>query len=165
MKNNENIINLILMMICSIGRLRDIEGFELIINDSYNNEFIFYLANYYNISENIFDANFHILDFINHKINRLNQLNVELNALDQLAFNKILNLIYNNQDLTILNFSFFSSDITYFRRTLLKLYNQTFGKVGKLIIHYDDKVEEIILNSLLPFFIENLSVLFNILIK
>ena len=165
MKNNENIINLILMMICSIGRLRDIEGLELIINDSYNNEFIFYLVNYYDINENIFDANFHILDFINHKINRLNQLNVEINALDQLVFNKILNLIYNNQDLTILNFSFFSSDITYFRRTLLKLYNQTFGKVEKLIIHNDDKIEEKILNSLSPFFIENLSVLFNILIK
>ena len=106
MKNNENIINLILMMICSIGRLRDIEGLELIINDSYNNEFIFYLVNYYDINENIFDVNFHILDFINHKINKLNQLNVEINALDQLAFNKILNLIYNNHDLTILNFSF-----------------------------------------------------------
>ena len=121
--------------------------------------------NYYDINENIFDVNFHILNFINHKINRLNQLNVEINALDQLVFNKILNLIYNNHDLTILNFSFFSSDITYFRRTLLKLYNQTFGKVEKLIIHNDDKIEEIILNSLSPFFIENLSVLFNILIK
>ena len=118
-KNNENIINLMLMMICSIGRLRDIEGLELIINDSYNNEFIFYLVNYYDINENIFDVNFHILDFINHKINKLNQLNVEINSLDQLAFNKILNLIYNNQDLTILNFSFFSSDITYFRRALV----------------------------------------------
>ena len=82
-----------------------------------------------------------------------------------MVFNKILNLIYNNQDLTILNFSFFSSDITYFRRALLKLYNQTFGKVEKLIIHNDDKIEEKILNSLSPFFIENLSVLFNIFIK
>ena len=165
MKNNENIINLILMIICSIGRLRDIEGLELIINDSYNNEFIFYLVNYYDINENIFDVNFHLLDFINHKINKLNQLNMEINALDLLAFNKILNLIYNNHDLTILNFSFFSSDITYFRRALLKLYNQTFGKVEKLIIHNDDKIEEKIINSLSPFFIENLSVLFNILIK
>ena len=69
---------------------------------------IFYLVNYYDINENIFDVNFHILDFINHKINKLNQLNVEINALDQLVFNKILNLIYNNQDLTILKFSFFS---------------------------------------------------------
>ena len=47
----------------------------------------------------------------------------------------------------------------------MKLYNQTFGKVEKLIIHNDDKIEEIILNSLSPFFIENLSVLFNILLK
>ena len=165
MKNNENFINLILMMICSLGRLKDIEGLELIMNDSYNNEFIFNLINYFDINENLFDIDFHILDLINHKINKLNQLNVEINALDHLIFNKILNLIYNNLDLTILNFSFFSSDITYFRRTLLKLYNQTFGKVEKLIIHNGNKIEDKILNSLSDFFTENLSVLFFILIK
>ena len=165
MKNNENIINLILMMICSLGRLKDIEDLELIMNDSYNNEFIFNLVNFYDVNENLFDINFHILDLINHKINKLNQLNVEINALDQLLFNKILNLIYNNQDLTILNLSAFSSDVTYFRRALMKVYNQTFGKVEKLIIQNDNKIEEKISNSLSIFFIENLSVLFSILIK
>ena len=165
MKNNENIINLILMMICSLGRLKDIEKLELIMNDSYNNELIFNLVNSYNIDENLFDINFHILDLINCKINRLNQLNIEINALDQLIFNKILNLIYNNQDLATLNFSFFSSDIAYFRRTLLKLYNQTFGQSENLIINDSNKIEEKIINFLSPFFIENLSVLFSILIS
>ena len=165
MKNNENIINLILMMICSFGRLKDIERLELIMNDSYNNELIFNLVNSYNIDEKLFDINFHFLDLINCKINRLNQLNIEINALEQLLFNKILNLIYNNPDLTTLNFSFFSSDITYFRRTLLKLYNQTFGKNENLIINNSNKIEEKIINFLSPFFIENLSVLFSILIS
>ena len=163
--NNENILNLILMMICSLGRLKNIEGLELIINDSYNNELIFNLVNLYDINEDLFDINFHILDMINNKINKLNKLNFEFNSLEQLVFNKVLNLIYNNQDLIQLNLSFFSSDITYFRRTLLKLYNQTFGKVEKLIIYKDNKIEEEILNSLSIFFIENLSVLFSILIK
>ena len=90
--NNENILNLILMMICSLGRLKNIEGLELIINDSYNNELIFNLVNLYDINEDLFDINFHILDMINNKINKLNKLNFEFNSLEQLVFNKVLNL-------------------------------------------------------------------------
>ena len=162
-KNSENILNLIAIMICSIGRLTDINGLEIIMNESYNMEFITNLVNLYEIDEDLIDIDFHILDLIYNKLKTLEQLNIEINSLDQLTFNKMLNLIYKNNNLITLNVSFFSSDITYFRRPLLKLYNQIIGGAEKLIKYNDTKIEEIILNSLLPFFVENLSVLFFII--
>ena len=164
-KNNENLLNLIVMMICSIGRLSNINGLDIIMNDSYNNEFLTNLVNLYDINENLIDVDFHILDLIYNKLKDLQQLNIEINSLDTLTFNKVQNLIFKNMNLKSLNISFFSSDITYFRRALLKLYNQTVGGLEKIIKYNDEKLEEIILISLLPFFIENLSVLFSILKK
>ena len=164
-KNNENLLNLIVMMICSIGRLSNINGLDIIMNDSYNNEFLTNLVNLYNINENLIDVDFHILDLIYNKLKDLQQLNIEINSLDTLTFNKVQNIIFKNKNLKSLNISFFSSDITYFRRALLKLYNQTVGGLEKIIKYNDEKLEEIILVSLLPFFTENLSVLFSILKK
>ena len=75
----------------------------------------------------------------------------------------MLNLIYKNQNLLTLNVSFFSSDITYFLRPLLKIYNQIIGDAENLIKYDNINIEETILNSILPFFLDNLSVLFVII--
>ena len=64
-KNSENILNLIAIMICSIGRLTDINSLEIIMNESYNMEFITNLVNLYEIDEDLIDIDFHILDLIN----------------------------------------------------------------------------------------------------
>jgi hypothetical protein len=164
-KNNENILNLIVMMICSIGCLNNINGLDIIMNDSYNNEILTNLVNSYNIKEDLIDVNSHIFDLLYNKMKVLQQLNIEINSLDTLTFNKVLNLMFKNKYLKTLNISFFSSDITYCRRALLKLYNQTFGGLEKIIKYNDEKLDETILISLLPFFIENLSILISILKK
>ena len=62
--------------------------------------------------------------------------------------------------------SLFSSDVCYLRMSLLKLYNQILGESKNLIKNKKNSdIESKIFDDLLPFFIENLSVLFEILKK
>ena len=133
------------------------------MNDSYNYEFLTHLVNTYNLDTDLIYNNFHILDIIYNKIKDLKRLNIEINALDSLTFNKVLNFIYKNESLNSIYLSFFSSDVSYFRRPLLKLYNQLIGNAEK-IIQYKN-IENKILDDFLPYFIQNLSVLFEILKK
>ena len=115
-------------------------------------------------SSDSIDSNLHILDLLYNRLKDLQQLNLEFNSLDQLTFYKMLNLIYKNQNLLTLNISFFSSDITYFLRPMLKIYNQI-GDAENLIKYNNINIEETILNSILPFFLDNLSTLFVIIKK
>ena len=163
-KNNGNYLNLLAILISSIGRLNQVKSLDIIMNESYNNEFIFNCINLFdNIDPDLIDSNLHILDLLYNRLKDLQQLNLEFNSLDQLTFYKMLNLIYKNQNLLTLNISFFSSDITYFLRPMLKIYNQIIGDAEKLIKYDNINIEETILNSILPFFLDNLSVLFIII--
>ena len=164
-KNNENFLNLLAILVSSIGRLKQIQNLDIIMNESYNNEFIINCVNLYDIDSDLINNNLHILDLLYNRLKELQQLNIEINSLDQLTFYKMLNLINKNKNLTTINISFFSSDITYYLRPMLKLYNQILGDAEKLIKSNNTKILETILNSLLPFFIENLSTLFFILKK
>ena len=151
------------MLICSLGRLNSISTLDIIMNDSYNNEFIIHLFNSYDIEGDLIDSNFHILDFVYNKIRDIKKLNIEINALDSLTFSKVLNLIHKNTKLTSLQFSLFSSDAIYFRMSLLKLYNQIIDNAENLIRIKQANIESKILNDLLPYFLDNISVLFEIL--
>ena len=165
-KKNRKFLDLIAMIICSIGRLKKVSNLDIIMNDSYNYEVLTHLLSSCEIDEEIIDNNFHIIDFIYNKIKELKQLNIEINSLDTLTFNKILNLIYKNEKLNSLQMSLFSSDVCYLRMSLLKLYNQILGESKNLIKNKKNlDIESKILDDLLPFFIENLSVLFEILKK
>ena len=162
-KSNSKFLDLLAMLICSLGRLNSISTLDIIMNDSYNNEFIINLFNSYDIDGDLIDNNFHILDFVYNKIRDIKRLNIEINALDSLTFSKVLNLIHKNTKLTTLQFSLFSSDATYFRMSLLKLYNQIIDNAENLIRIKHANIESKILNDLLPFFLDNISVLFEIL--
>jgi hypothetical protein len=134
------------------------------MNESYNSEFIINCIKLFDIDSDSIDSNLHILDLLYNRLKDLQQLNLEFNSLDQLTFYKMLNLIYKNQNLLTLNISFFSSDITYFLRPMLKIYNQI-GDAENLIKYNNINIEETILNSILPFFLDNLSTLFVIIKK
>ena len=164
-KKNENFLNLIALLISSIGILSKMKNLDIIMNESYNNEFIINSVSLFDIDSDSINSNIHILDLLYNRIKSLENFNIEMNSLDNLTFYKMLNIIYQNQQLISLNISFFSSDATYFLRPLLKLCNQTVGDVEYLIKYNDIKIEETILNLLLPFFIENLSILFTLLKK
>ena len=162
-KSNSKFLDLLAMLICSLGRLNSISTLDIIMNDSYNNEFIIHLFNSYDIEGDLIDSNFHILDFVYNKIRDIKKLNIEINALDSLTFSKVLNLIHKNTKLTSLQFSLFSSDAIYFRMSLLKLYNQIIDNAENLIRIKQANIESKILNDLLPYFLDNISVLFEIL--
>ena len=163
-KNNGNILNLLAILISSIGRLNHVKSLDIIMNESYNSEFIINCIKLFDIDSDSIDSNLHILDLLYNRLKDLQQLNLEFNSLDQLTFYKMLNLIYKNQNLLTLNISFFSSDITYFLRPMLKIYNQI-GDAENLIKYNNINIEETILNSILPFFLDNLSTLFVIIKK
>ena len=150
----KNSLELILLTINSLNNFSNMKRLDLIISDCYQNELV-NLFNIYNSSEE--NKNFHIVDILSNNIVNLEELNIETNILDNVAFNKILSFIYNNHAITSLKLSFFSSDATYLNQSIYKIYYQNF----------DDKKASIsiseIINLLLPFFIENLEVLFELI--
>ena len=166
-KNNKKFLDLIVMIICSLGTLTKISNLDIVMNDSYNYEVFTHLLSSCDIEEelNLIDNNFHILDFIYNKIKEIKKLNIEINSLDFLTFTKALNFIHKNEKLNTLQISLFSSDVSYLRISLLKMYNQQIGEFKNLIEINNKNIETKIINDLLPLFIQNLSVLFEILKK
>ena len=152
----KNSLELILLTINSLNNFTNMKRLDLIISDSYQNEFV-NLLNIYSSSEE--NKNFHIVDILINNVVDLEELNIETNILDNIAFNKILSFIYNNHSITSLKLSVFSSDATYLNQSIYKIYYQNFEEKKASI-----SISEII-NLLLPFFIENLEVLFELIKK
>ena len=161
--NNKSLLDLLPILLISLGRLTKINNLDIIMNDSYTEELLTHLINTHNIEEDLLGKDFHILDFIFNKIRDLQNLNLELNSLDAITFNKVLNIIFLNHKLKSMKLSLFSSDVTYFRLSLLKIYNQIYGGAEQLIKIKNVDIESQILKKSLPFFIRNLSVLFEII--
>ena len=167
-----SIYNIILMMICGVARIDNIKKCNLVANDFYNKNIIIYLYKNFNINALSIDEQFHILDLFCNKIKKLDELNIEINSLNLLSFDKILRLIYKNQNLLSLKISLFSSDVSYFITTLLKTYeeftssneiNELAKNKGKYITL--EILEEKIINDISVYFIENLNILFEIIKK
>ena len=167
-----SIYNIILMMICGVARIDNIKKCDLIANDFYNKNIIIYLFNNFNINALSIDEQFHILDLFCNRIKKLDALNIEINSLDLLSFDKILRLIYKNQNLLSLKLSLFSSDVSYFITTLLKTYEE-FTSSDEIYELQQNKgryitleiLEEKIINDISVYFIENLNILFEIIKK
>ena len=145
-------LGLILLTIDSLGYYTNMKRLDLIINDCYQSELQFYLHNY--CSSEVKNK-FYIVDILITKVRNLEELNLEINILDHKTFNKILSFINYNPALTTLKISFFSSDATYLRQTIYKIYYQNLG--SKAI-----SISEII-DMILPRFIDNLEVLFELI--
>ena len=145
-------LGLILLTIDSLSYYTNMKRLDLIINDCYQSEFQFYLHNY--CSSEVKNK-FYIVDILITKVRNLEELNLEINILDHKTFNKILSFINYNPALTTLKISFFSSDATYLRQTIYKIYYQNLG--SKAI-----SISEII-DMILPRFIDNLEVLFELI--
>ena len=84
------IFNIILFIVSSFTNLKK---FELISNDFYGDELLFYLKEILKISIPKEYTKFHFLN-----------LNVEINSLDNIAFKKILNIVSKNNSLTNYDF-------------------------------------------------------------
>ena len=164
------IYNIILMMICGVARINNIKKFNLISNDFYNRDIIYYLFKNFNLNALSIDEQFHILDLFCNKIKKLDTLNIEINSLDILSFDKILGLIYKNQNLLSLKLSLFSSDVSYFITSLLKTYEEfnSSNEIKEFALNKGkyltlEILEEKIINDISVFFIENLNILFEVI--
>ena len=150
----KNTIGLILLTIDSLYNFTNMRRLDLIINDCYQSEIYSFLFNYCSVEVS---RRFHMVDILINKVKTLEQLNIELNILDHITFSKILSFIDNNSSLTSLKLSFFSSDVTYLRQTIYKLYYQNINTKATSISQ--------ILDYILPYFSENLEVLFELIKK
>ena len=150
----KNSLGLILLIIDSLNNFTNMKRLDLIINDCYQTEIYYYLHNY---CFNDISKKFHILDILINKLITLEELNIEINILDHITFNKLLFFINNNLSMTTLKISFFSSDATYLRQTIYKMYYQNIGAEATSIPK--------IINMILPYFVENLEVLFELIKK
>ena len=157
------------MILCGITRV-NITKLDLLSNDFYNNDLIIYLNDRFGIDVISIDSEFHILDLLYNKTKNLDLLNIEINSLDILSFDKILGIIYKNQSLTSLKLSLFSSDVSYLIITLYKAYEEI--KTSEEINNYAlnesknftiDKFEKKIVDDIALCFIENINLLFEII--
>ena len=147
-------LGLILLTIDSLNKITNMKRLDLIINDCYKSELQSYLHSFCTTEAN---NKFHIVDILINKVRNLEDLNIEFNILDHITFNKILSFINYNLSMTSIKISFFSSDATYLRQTIYKIFYQNLSTGGK-----NTSISEII-NMILPHFEENLEVLFELI--
>ena len=147
-------LGLILLTIDSLNKITNMKRLDLIINDCYKSELQSYLHSFCTTEVN---SKFHIVDILINKVRNLEDLNIEFNILDHITFNKILSFINYNLSMTSIKISFFSSEATYVRQTIYKIFYQNLSTGGK-----NSSISEII-NMILPHFEENLEVLFELI--
>ena len=150
-KHFEKTIGLMILTIDSLSNFINMKRLDFILNESYKGDFKLFLYNNKIISDN--NVPFNILDILISKVRGLIELNLEINILDNITFNKIISFISENTTMTSLKMSFFSSDATYLRQSIYKLYHQNFGKKPKYIAK----------NLFLSYFLNNLEVFFELI--
>ena len=160
---NKKILELFCIVILGILRVKQFSKFDIIINDCYYKEYInSFGRNYSSQKLPATINNFHILNFLINKMNMIHDFNIEFNSLDYMTFYKFLSLIKKNEDLVSLQISFFSSLITYTPQYLYKLYIQNLDKKD-ICNNKTYSPETFLLNELLPYYVENLEVLFELI--
>ena len=164
------IYNIILMTICGVTRIDSIKRLNLLSNDFYNRDLIIYLKKNFGIDVISIDKEFHTLDLLYNKTKNLDLLNIEINSLEILSFDKILGVIYKNQSLNSLNLSLFSSDVSYLIIALFKAYEEIKSKdeIVNYILNEEknltaENFENKIINDISIYFIENINLLFEII--
>ena len=146
-------LQLILLTTDSLCHFTNMKRLDLILNDCYQSELQYYLNNYCTTED--VNNKIYIIDILINKVRKLEEFNIELNILDHITFNKILSFINYNPSLTSIKMSFFSSDATYLRQTIYKIYYQNLG--SKSI-----SISEII-DMILPHFVQSLEILFELI--
>ena len=160
---NRKILELFCIVILGILRVKKFKNFDLIINDCYSKEYInSFGRSYENKKLPSSINNFHILNFFIKKMQVLHDFNIEFNSLDYLTFYNLLSLIKKNEELVSFQISFFSSLITYTPQYLYKLYTQNLDK-KEISSSRMYSPESSLLNELLPYFVENLEALFELI--
>ena len=170
LENNSGIFDIILMTLCGVTKIESIKKLNLLSNDFYNKDLINYMIKNYGVDIASIDDEFHILDMLYNKTKNLDLLNIEINSLDIMSFDKIMGIICKSQSLNSLKLSFFSADVSYLTITLLKVYEQIKKneEIAEFVLNEGknftaDNFEKKIVNDISTFFIDNLYLLFEII--
>ena len=170
LENNSGVFDIMLMTICGMTKIESVKKLNLLSNDFYNRDLINYMIKNYSVDVTSIDEEFHILDMLYNKTTNLDLLNIEINSMDIISFDKIIGFICKNQSLNSLKLSFFSADVSYFTITLLKVYEEIkkYEEIVRYVIKEGknftiDNFENKIVNDISAFFIDNLSLLFEII--
>ena len=160
---NKNIreLELILLIINSLSSAINMKTLDLVINDCYKSEMQLFLSNF---SPTLLKQleNFNILDILIEELKYVQSLNIETNVLDDSTFSKIISIIEKSK-LSSLKISFFTSDVTYLQQTIYKIYKQNTKQ--EIIKNNMSNPLSNMLDYILPSFVTNLEVLFQLLIK
>ena len=179
-RQNLNLFELIIVCIFSLNEAKQGIDVELLMNDTFNGEFFLLLKDIYKFEWIIQDdpSQFHIFDLLlfNKIIDNMQQLNIEINCLDFVTFDKFLSFFYFNQAITKFNMSLFSSEFIYTPEFIYKIYSEIYmdKSAENLKGNYEDDtylfcdikdMENKIIDRLYPNFQMLLSILFEIINK
>ena len=158
---HKNILTSIIITFLCLQKFIIMNKIDLIINDNYTNEYQNLFEKYCFLNTS---SSFHIINLILMK-DDINNFKIDLNCLDYITTNKLLEFIYKNKLISQLQFSFFSSEISYIHQAIYKLYYEQ-NNINKKeeIINYIEEPEMNYLNNIIQNFEKNLSVLFDIIV-
>ena len=177
-RQNSNLFEFIIICIFSLNEAKQNINVELVMNDTYNGEFFLLLNEIYKFEwiKEEDTSQFHIFDLLlfNKVIKNMQKLNIEINCLDIVSFNKFLSFLYFNQAITKFNMSLFSSDFIYIPEFIYKIYSEIYMKKSPdyLKRNYDEDtylfcdlkdMEDKIIDRLYPNFVSYISTLFDII--
>ena len=159
-----NIFELIYFTFFCLDNFPNLEEIGIILNENFDYECQSYFRNELNL--NI--GNFHLLNIIYKNLLFMKRLNFEINSFDLITFIKLLQIIYNNNNLTSLKVSLFSSDSSYFPPAIYKVFKQNReNKLMKKKINnnknLDFRIEDIFFKSIFPHHTKYLKYFFEIL--
>ena len=174
MKTYSSFFEIVIMCLFFLNNIDNPFEIELIMNDSYMEEFLSFFKNYLGTEIDEIKEIFNIFDILlyQNKKNFINKLKIEINSLDFITFNRLLNILYNNNKIiNSINISFFSSDVTYTPQFLYKICN---GPVNDSVLKDNNgdsninvldstaAIEDKIISNLYSFYAYYFSVLFDI---
>ena len=168
LEKNSIFFDFMLMTFFCISSKESLRKINIVSNDYYSKDLINYLKVFYSFNKKRF---FHIFDFLFNKSRNLDLLNIELNSLDIFSLSKMIEIFFINTEITCINISFFSSDVSYQISNLFQIYCEQI-KSQKMINEYIsltgknfnlEEFENKILDDIYESFIKQLSMLFEVL--
>ena len=161
---HKNVLSSIIITFLCLQKFIIMNKIDLTIDENYKDV---YLALF---EKNCFldvSSSFHIMNLIQMKDNDVCSAKLNFNFLDSITTNKLLEFIYKNQLIYLLELSLFSSEDSYTHQNIYKLYSQTKekendkNKINKF--NYIEEPEMYYLNNMINNFEKNLSLLFDII--
>ena len=146
-------------------RYYKLESIDLVMNDAYSPEIIYYFKKFLKLDilneDNYNYRDFHIIDLVINILRTMRTLNIEIDSLDINTFDKLLNILFINNRIKELKFSFFTSDINYISFRLTRTYFRFIEKTE--CIKNSENNENYILEYICPYFKNNLLFLMNLI--